>query len=81
MTFQFKIQIKNIKKPPVWRRVVVPAKISFELFHEIIQEAFGWSKIRMYSFSPGGYGTEPWIEKNDEGDYPIFKNSLYIYFF
>ena len=77
MTFQFKIQIKNIKKPPVWRRIVVPAKISFELFHEIIQEAFGWMEIHMYSFSPGGYGTEPWIEKNDEeGDYPIFKDSL-----
>jgi len=66
MTFQFKIQIKNIKKPPVWRRVVVPADISFKMFHYIIQEAFGWLGIHLYAFSPEGYGSEPWIEGDDE---------------
>ena len=66
MTFQFKIQIKNIKKPPVWRRVEVPAKISFDEFHYIIQEAFGWYNIHLYAFSPEGYGSEPWIEGYDE---------------
>lgn len=66
MTFQFKIQLKNIKKPPVWRRVVVPANTSFSRFHSIIQVAMGWDNSHMYSFSPSGYRSTPWIE--EDGD-------------
>ena len=66
MTFQFKIQLKNIKKPPVWRRVVVPANVSFSMFHSIIQVAMGWDNSHMYSFSPSGYRSTPWIE--EDGD-------------
>lgn len=29
MTYQFKIQIKGITKPPVWRRVLVPDIYTF----------------------------------------------------
>lgn len=62
MTFQFKIQLQNITKPPVWRRLLVPAEISFAQFHEIIQDAFGWENEHMYSFSPSGYHSSPEIE-------------------
>ena len=65
MTFQFKIQIQNITKPPVWRRVVVPSETTFSMLHTIIQEAFGWYDAHMYSFSPTGYGSIPWIEEED----------------
>lgn len=77
MTFQFKIQIKNITKPPVWRRIVVPAQTTFIMFHHIIQEAFGWNDIHMYAFSPGGYGTKPWIVEDDDedADLPTFEDS------
>jgi hypothetical protein len=34
--FQFKIQIKHLQNPPVWRRVLVPADITFDDLHEII---------------------------------------------
>ena len=69
MTLQFKIQLENISKPTVWRRVAVPAETTFAMFHHIIQEAMGWYNINMYSFSPSGYGSIPWIEKeNDEHD-------------
>lgn len=68
MTFQFKIQIQNITKPPVWRRVVVPSETTFHMFHYIIQLAFGWENSHLYSFSPKGYGSHPWIEVSD-GDY------------
>jgi hypothetical protein len=50
MAFQFKIQIKNITKPPVWHRLLMPETISFEHFHEIIQAAFGWQRIHLYRF-------------------------------
>ncbi|MDR2009248.1 MAG: plasmid pRiA4b ORF-3 family protein [Bacteroidales bacterium] len=58
---QFKIQIRGIIKPPVWRRVLVPETFSFHKFHEAIQAAFGWSDYHLYQFSPQGYGSEPRI--------------------
>lgn len=59
---QFKIQIKGITKPPVWRRVLVPASFTFAQFHQVIQCAFGWENAHLYSFSPSGYGSFPVIE-------------------
>ena len=70
MTFQFKIQLKNIKKPPVWRKVVVPSDITFSEFHSIIQVAMGWYNIHLYFFSPSGYRSRPWIEEDgDDQDF------------
>ena len=37
--------------PPVWRRVVVPEKITFEDMHEIIQILFGWEDAHLHSFT------------------------------
>lgn len=68
MTFQFKIQIKNIIKPPVWRRLLVPASFSFERFHEVIQAAFGWENYHLYQFSRSGYGSAELIGIVDEED-------------
>jgi hypothetical protein len=62
MPYQFKIQLSDIQKPPVWRRVIVPENISFDEFHQIIQAAFGWENCHMYQFS-----------KQDRGLYPIYK--------
>lgn len=61
MTFQFKIQIKGITKPPVWRRISMPSHFSFDDFHVAIQAAFGWSSSHLYQFSRSGYGTPPFI--------------------
>lgn len=71
MTFQFKIQIKNIKKPPVWRKVVVPSETTFSMFHNIIQVAMGWYDSHLYSFSPSGYNSNPWIEAESDPDDPF----------
>ncbi|HPZ29469.1 MAG TPA: plasmid pRiA4b ORF-3 family protein [Defluviitoga sp.] len=68
MTFQFKIQLQNVSKPTVWRRVLVPSEITFDDFHYIIQDAFGWESEHLYSFSPSGYGSSPLIEINIEDD-------------
>ena len=59
MSFQFKIQLKNIQKPPVWRRVVVNNHVTFDDFHMVIQAAFGWYNCHMYQFAPGGWGSSP----------------------
>ena len=66
MKFQFKIQLKNISKPPVWRKVVVSSETTFSMFHSIIQVAMGWYDSHLYSFSPSGYRSTPWIE--EDGD-------------
>lgn len=52
MIYQFKIQIKGIKKPPVWRRVAVPSTFTFERFHDVIQLSFGWLNYHLYRFEP-----------------------------
>lgn len=69
MTFQFKIQLKGVQKPPVWRRIVVPANCTFDSFHQIIQVAFGWEDYHLYSFSPSGYGSSPQISRPSDDDW------------
>jgi len=69
MTYQFKIQIKGIAKPPVWRRVEVPASFTFKRFHDVIQIAFGWEDYHLFQFSPKGWGSEPAISIPHEDDW------------
>jgi hypothetical protein len=37
-------------KPPIWRRIVVPADVHLEKLHQIIQKAMGWERIHLYGF-------------------------------
>lgn len=37
--------------PPVWRRVLVPERITFSDLHEIIQIVFGWEDAHLHEFS------------------------------
>ncbi|MCK9269425.1 MAG: plasmid pRiA4b ORF-3 family protein [Bacteroidales bacterium] len=67
-TFQFKVQLKNISKPPVWRRIAVPSYFTFGQLHSVICAVFGWSGAHLYSFSPSGYGSSPEITLSDEWD-------------
>ena len=69
MAFQFKIQIKNIQKPPVWRQILVPENFTFDEFHVVIQDAFGWYNYHLYQFSPTGYGSTPIIALASEDDW------------
>ena len=44
--------------PPVWRRVVIPDKITFMELHEIIQILFGWEDEHLHEFQiPSDYIT------------------------
>jgi len=69
MAFQFRIQLKNVKKPPVWRKVIIPESFTFEQFHLVIQGAFGWRNYHLYQFSPSGYGSEPVIAIPSDDDW------------
>ena len=36
--------------PPVWRRVLVPEKITFADLHQVIQAVFGWKDAHLHEF-------------------------------
>lgn len=61
MAFQFKIQLRDITHPPVWRRLLVPEQFTFQRMHKAIQAAFGWKGYHLYQFAPTGYGSRPVI--------------------
>lgn len=47
--YQIKIGLRNTK-PPIWRRLLVPADISLARLHRAIQIAFGWDDSHMHVF-------------------------------
>lgn len=47
--YQLKIEIKNAK-PPVWRRIIVPAGITFSQLSIILNRAMGWSGYHLFRF-------------------------------
>jgi hypothetical protein len=55
---QVKIKLMGASKPPVWRRLLVPAGIRLDQLHGVIQVAMGWSDYHMHVFSTdaGDYG-------------------------
>lgn len=50
MAYLFKIKLKGITKPPVWREVSVPENFTFLQFHEVIQTVFGWYDAHLFEF-------------------------------
>jgi Plasmid pRiA4b ORF-3-like protein len=44
-----KIRLRGASKPPVWRRLLVPAEIRLDRFHDVIQVAMGWTDTHMHS--------------------------------
>lgn len=56
MAYLFKIKLLNVKKPPVWRRVIIPENCTFEEFHHTIQISFGWDNEHLHKFSDKPYG-------------------------
>lgn len=49
--YQLKITLRGVSKPPVWRRVTVPAAVTLEFLHDVIQQAMGWEDGHLHVFS------------------------------
>lgn len=47
--YQLKIQIKN-SHPPIWRRLIVPAGLSFSQLSVVLNETMGWCGYHLSSF-------------------------------
>ncbi len=50
---QVKLSLLGVSKPPVWRRLLVPADIRLDRLHGVIQAAMGWEDCHMHAFSDG----------------------------
>jgi hypothetical protein len=50
--YQLKIQLKG-SKPPIWRRIHVPGRVSLAELHPIILAAMGWYGGHLYAFWVG----------------------------
>ncbi|MFQ5617105.1 MAG: plasmid pRiA4b ORF-3 family protein, partial [Anaerolineales bacterium] len=47
--YQLKISLKGAK-PPIWRRVLVPANFTLHKLHKVIQAAMGWWDYHLHQF-------------------------------
>lgn len=69
LTYQFKIKLRGVTNPPVWRRVLVPANFTFSGFHAVIQEAFGWWNEHLYCFGDKPYSQSLYIAEENKEDW------------
>ena len=51
MRLKFKVTLKRVERPKVWREITVPEDYTFDQLHTAIQLAFGWTNSHMYQFS------------------------------
>jgi len=49
---QLRIRLLEVR-PPIWRRVLVPATITLDRLHAVVQEAMGWSDLHLHEFERG----------------------------
>ncbi|MET7865113.1 plasmid pRiA4b ORF-3 family protein [Micromonospora taraxaci] len=47
--FQLKMSLASVR-PPVWRRVLVPAGYTLDRLHRVVQHAMGWRDCHLHSF-------------------------------
>lgn len=50
--YQIKVTLLGTD-PPIWRRLRVPADLSLEQLHDVLQLAMGWEDCHMHEFRIG----------------------------
>ena len=64
---QLKIML-NGSKPPIWRRVLVPAGMPLPQLHAVIQALFGWFDYHLHEFRTGGFRGPAYAPVNPDGE-------------
>jgi hypothetical protein len=67
--YQIKIELIN-SKPLIWRRVLIPADITFRRLHDTIQLSMGWFDAHLYEFE---FKEEKLRITNDEESFEEYK--------
>ncbi len=52
MAYQLRVELRDVS-PAVWRRMLVPATLTLEDLHVVIQVAMGWQNYHLYEFEIG----------------------------
>lgn len=67
--YRIKITLQG-SKPPIWRRVEVPADIRLSALHEVLQDVMGWEGEHLHQFMIGRecYGGEMLADQGDVED-------------
>lgn len=62
--YQIKVTLLGTR-PPIWRRLLVPADLTLEQLHDVLQLAMGWQDCHMHDFRVGQkrFGTPDASEK------------------
>lgn len=74
--YQLKVTLLGAK-PPIWRRLLVPAEMRLGTLHDVIQIAMGWENAHLHQFVSGNtfYGVQEGgflaDEVEDENRYKI----------
>ena len=50
--YQLKLTLRYTK-PPIWRRLLVPAGLTLEVMHDVLQLAMGWTDSHLHEFRVG----------------------------
>jgi len=50
--YQLKVTLKGVR-PPIWRRLHVPADIKLDKLHLVLQDALGWTNSHLHQFVVG----------------------------
>jgi hypothetical protein len=51
--FRVRVDLEHAK-PPIWRRLDVRSDIGLDVFHQVLQIAFGWTDCHLHRFAIGG---------------------------
>jgi hypothetical protein len=64
--YQLKISLDETE-PEIWRRVVVPADITLDRLHDVIQICMGWNDSHLHRFTIDGREYTDYFDEVDEG--------------
>jgi len=64
--YLLKIQLLDIE-PAIWRRFVVPASITLDRLHDVIQIVMGWTDSHLHEFTIGNKRYTEYPESKEDG--------------
>ncbi len=72
---QIKVTLRDIR-PPIWRRIQVPASYNFWDLHVAIQDAMGWSDYHLHEFRLPAKGKASIFIGIPDEDFPSGRQTL-----
>ena len=68
MKYVFKITLRGLSNPEVWRTIAIPHDYTFFKFHKVIQLIFGWENLHFFEFLASENGSNIHIYMPHEDD-------------